>query len=82
MSKYAFFFNIRSYSPKVRKISNIFFIDTEQLSKMLISSQVFFKDFADKVQNSYLPKSWIMSEVFLKDFDHKILKLLRQKQFI
>ena len=46
---------------------------------MLISSQVFFKDFADIFQNSYLAKNWIILEVFLKDFDHKISKLLRQK---
>ena len=37
-----------------RCISKILFIDTDQLSKIQISLQVFFKDFADRFGNTYL----------------------------
>ena len=36
-------------------ISKILFLDTEQLSKMQISLQVFFKDFVYRFRTTYLP---------------------------
>ena len=36
-------------------ISKILFLDTEQLSKMQISLQVFFKDFVYRFGTTYLP---------------------------
>ena len=43
----------------------ILFIDTEKLSKMQISLQVFFKDFADRFRITYL-KNWFFWSCFLK----------------
>ena len=42
-------------------------IDTEKLSKMQISSQVFFKDFADRFGITYL-KKWISLKLFFENF--------------
>ena len=36
-----------------RYISKILFMDTDQDSKMLISSQVFFKNFFDRFRTAY-----------------------------
>ena len=44
-----------------RCISKILFIDTEKLSKMKISSQVFFKDFADRFGITYLKNGFLWS---------------------
>ena len=38
----------------LKLISKILFIDTEHVSKMQISSQVFFKDFVDRFGTTYL----------------------------
>ena len=43
----------------------ILFIDTEKLSKMQISLQVFFKDFADRFRITYL-KNWFFWSCFSK----------------
>ena len=54
-----------------RCISRILFVDTEQLSKMQISSQVFFKDFVDRFGNAYLKNGFIwscFSRILLIDF--------------
>ena len=54
-----------------RCISQIFFIDTEQLSKMQIYLQVFFKDFIDRLRISYLENGflWIyFSNILLLEF--------------
>ena len=42
-----------------RCISKILFIDTERLSKMQISSQVFFKDFVDRYGATYLKNGFL-----------------------
>ena len=44
-----------------RCISKISFIDTEKLSKIQISLQVFFKDFADRFRITYLKNGFIWS---------------------
>ena len=44
-----------------RFISKILFIDTEQLSKMQIFSQVFFKDFVDRFGTTYLKNGFLWS---------------------
>ena len=44
-----------------RCISNILFMDTEKLSKMQISLQVFFKDFADGFRITYLKNGFFWS---------------------
>ena len=54
-----------------RCISQILFIDTEQLSKMQIYLQVFFKDFIDRFRTSYLENGflWIyFSNILLIEF--------------
>ena len=40
-------------------ISKILFIDTEGLSKMWISSQVFFKDFVDRCETTCLKNGFL-----------------------
>ena len=47
------------------------FIDTEKLSKMQISLQVFFKDFADRFWTTYLENGFLwscFSKILLTDF--------------
>ena len=54
-----------------RYISKILFIDTEKLSKMQISLQVFFKDFADRFRITYLKNGFLwscFSKILLIDF--------------
>ena len=42
-----------------RFISKILFIDTENLSKMQIPLQVFFKDFSDRFGITYLENGFV-----------------------
>ena len=52
-------------------ISKILFIDTEQLSKMQISLQVFFKDSVDRFGTTYLKNGFLwscFSKILLIDF--------------
>ena len=52
-------------------ISKILFIDTKKLSKMQISLQVFFKDFADRFRINYLKNGFFwsyFSRILLIDF--------------
>ena len=52
-------------------ISKILFIDTEKLSKMQISLQVFFKDFTGRFRITYLKNGFFWScfwEILLIDF--------------
>ena len=63
-------------------ILKILFIDTEKLSKMQISSQVFSKDFFDRFRSTYflsecngthnsqkyLPQKWISLKLFFENF--------------
>ena len=51
----------------ISNIANSFFIDTEELSKMSISSQVFFNNFVDRFKTTCL-KKWISLKVFFKNF--------------
>ena len=54
-----------------RCISKISFIDTEKLSKIQISLQVFFKDFADRFRITYLKNGFLwscFSKILLIDF--------------
>ena len=54
-----------------RCISKISFIDTEKLSKIQISLQVFFKVFADRFRITYLKNGFIwsyFSKILLIDF--------------
>ena len=44
-----------------RFISKILFIDTQQLSKMQISWQVFFTDFVDRIGTTYLKYRFLWS---------------------
>ena len=48
-----------------RCISKILFIDTEKLSKMQTSLQIFFKDFADRFRITYVKNEFFWS-CFLK----------------
>ena len=48
-----------------RCISKILLIDTEKLSKMQTTLQVFFKDFADRFRITYL-ENWFFWSCFLK----------------
>ena len=52
-------------------ISKILIIDAENLSEMQISSQVFFKDFADRFRITYLKNGFLwscFSNILLIDF--------------
>ena len=53
-------------------ISKILFIDTEQLSKVQISSQVFFKDFVDRFGSTYFK-----NEFFWNSFSKILLMFFR-----
>ena len=48
-----------------RCISKILFIDTEQFSKMHILSQVFLKDFFDRLGNIYLRNEFLWKILFI-----------------
>ena len=54
-----------------RCISNFLFIDTEQLSKLQVSSQVFSKNFVNRFGTTYLKNGFLwscISKMFLIDF--------------
>ena len=56
---------------QVYSISKILFIDTEKLSKMQISLQVFFKEFVERFGITYLKNRFLwscFSKTFLIDF--------------
>ena len=62
-------------------ISKILFIYTEQLPKMKISSQVFFKDFINRFRTTYLENEFLRS-FFFKNFADRLQNSYLSKNWI